>query len=156
VVKTLVRTVLGLVLVIGWWTITGNSISTAPDQDKIPTSVFGGGGGKLEIEAETTGAATMAVSFSDDSGERHLETYERVAAGTYRWSIDVPGEIGGYVELNADNPKAGDRLKFRIVSNGRTVFEDSDQLEQPLEPGYAFFVQAYFDDYAKGKLSDED
>jgi hypothetical protein len=155
-VKTLVRTVLGLVLVIGWWTITGNSISTAPDQDKIPTSVFGGGGAKLEIEAETTGAATMAVSFSDDSGERHLETYERVAAGTYRWSIDVPGEIGGYVELNADNPKAGDRLKFRIVSNGRTVFEDSDQLEQPLEPGYAFFVQAYFDDYAKGKLTEED
>jgi hypothetical protein len=24
---------------------------------------------------------------------------------------------------------------------------------QPLEPGYAFFVQAYVDDYAKGELS---
>jgi hypothetical protein len=155
-VKAIVRTVLGLVLVIGWWTITGNSVFTEPAQDKIPASVFGGGGGKLEIEAETTGAATMAVSFSDESGERHLETYERVPAGTYHWSVDVPSEIGGYVELNADAPKAGDRLKFRIVSNGRTVFEDSDQLDQPLEPGYAFFVQAYFDDYAKGVLSEED
>lgn len=153
--KAIVRTVLGLVLVIGWWTITGNSVFTEPAQDKIPASVFGGGGGKLEIEAETTGAATMAVSFSDDSGERHLETYERVPAGTYHWSVDVPSEIGGYVELNADAPKAGDRLKFRIVSNGRTVYEDSDQLEHPLEPGYAFFVQAYFDDYAKGKLSED-
>jgi hypothetical protein len=154
-VKVLIRTVLGIALIVGWWTITGNSVFTEPAQDRIPTSVFGGGGGKLEIEAETTGAATMAVSFSDDSGERHLETYEKVAAGTYRWSVDVPSEIGGYVELNAADPKAGDRLKFRILSNGRTVFEDSDQLEQPLEPGYAFFVQAYFDDYAKGELSED-
>lgn len=154
--KAIVRTVLGLVLVLGWWTLKGNFVSTDEAVDRIPTSVFGGGGGKLEIEAETTGAATMAVSFSDDSGERHLETYEKVPAGTYRWSVDVPSEIGGYVELNAADPKAGDRLKFRVLSNGRTVFEDSDQLEQPLEPGYAFFVQAYFDDYSKGELSDED
>ena len=74
-------------------------------------------------------------------------------AGTYRWTIDVPGGTGGYVELNAVTPKAGDRLKFRILANGRTVFEDSDELLQPLEPGYAFFVQAYFEDYAKGQLS---
>ena len=154
-VKALVRTVLGLALVLGWWTISGNRISTHPAEDKIPTRVFGGGAAKLEIEAETSTAATMAVSFSDDSGERHLETYERVAAGTYRWSIDVPSEIGGYVELNAEDPKAGDHLKFRILANGRPVFEDSDALEQPLEPGYAFFVQAYFDDYAKGKLSSD-
>jgi hypothetical protein len=155
VVKALVRTVLGLVLVLGWWTITGNSISTEPAQDKIPTSVFGGGSAKLEIEAEASTPARMLVSFSDDSGDRHLETYEDVGAGTYRWSVDVPSAIGGYVELNAVAPKAGDRLKFRVLSNGRQVFEDSDELEKPLEPGYAFFVQAYFDDYAKGKLSED-
>ena len=153
--KAVVRTVVGLLLVIGWWTITGNRISTTPAQDRIPASVWGGGGGKLQIEAETSTPATMAVSFSDEHGERHLETYERVTAGTYRWTIDVPSSIGGYVELNADAPKAGDRLKFRVAANGRTVFEDSDQLEKPLEPGYAFFVQAYFDDYAKGKLSQD-
>jgi hypothetical protein len=155
VVKALVRTVLGLVLVLGWWTISGNRISTNPAQDKIPKSVFGGGAAKIEIEAETTSAARMLVSFSDDSGERHLETYEDVPAGTYHWSVDVPNEIGGYVELNAVEPKAGDRLKFRVLSNGRTVFEDSDQLAEALEPGYAFFVQAYFDDYSKGKLSED-
>ena len=122
--KALVRTVLGFVLVLGWWTVTGNRISTSPAQDKIPTSVFGGGAAVLEIEAETTTPATMAVSFSDESGERHLETYERVAAGTYRWSIDVPSAIGGYVELNAEDPKAGDRLKFRIRANGRPTERD--------------------------------
>ncbi len=153
--KALARTVIGLVLLLGWWTITGNSISTEPAQDKIPASVFGGGAAKLEIEAETTSAARMMVSFSDESGDRNLETYEDVPAGTYRWSVDVPSEIGGYVELNAVEPMAGDRLKFRILSNGRTVFEDSDELTQPLEPGYAFFVQAYVEDYAKGELSSD-
>ncbi len=153
--KALVRTVLGLVLVLGWWTFTGNSISTQRAQDKIPASVWGGGAGKVVIEAETTTASRMMVGFSRDrqEDEDNLETYEDVPAGTYRWTIDVPSGTGGYVELNAVTPKAGDRLKFRILANGRTVFEDSDELLQPLEPGYAFFVQAYLDDYAKGELS---
>ena len=154
-VKAIVRTVLGLVLVLGWWTFTGNSISTQKAQDKIPASVFGGGGARIEIEAETTTPARMMVGFSDESGDRNLESFEDVAAGTFRWTIDVPKDIGGYVELNATSPKAGDRLKFRILSNGKTVFEDSDELLQPLEPGYAFFVQAYLDDYAKGKLGND-
>ena len=153
--KAAIRTVVGLVLVIGWWTITGNRISTSPAQDRIPAIVWGGGAGRIEIEAETTTPATMAVSFSDETGERHLETYERVAAGTYRWAIDVPSATGGYVELNADTPKEGDRLQFRVSANGRTVFDGSDHLDEPREPGYAFFVQAFFDDYAKGELSDD-
>ena len=155
--KAAVRTVLGLVLVLGWWTVTGNLISTERAQDRIPASVWGGGAGKLVIEAETTTRSRMLVGFSrnQQSDEYHLETYEDVPAGTYRWSVDVPSDTGGYVELNAVAPRSGDKLKFRVVSNGRTVFEDSDELTEPLEPGYAFFVQAYFDDYAKGKLSRE-
>ena len=38
--KALIRSVLGLVLVLGWWTFTGNSISTQKAQDKIPASVW--------------------------------------------------------------------------------------------------------------------
>ena len=154
--KGLIKAVLGMVLVLGWWTITGNSISTEKAVDKIPASVFGGGAAKVEIEAETTTAARMMVGFSDATGERNLESYEDVPAGTYRWTIDVPSDVGGYLELNAVAPKAGDRIKFRILTNGETVFEDQDELLKPLEPGYAFFVQAYIEDYAKGELSDDD
>jgi len=150
-VKTIVRTVLGLALVLGWWTIAGNLVSANKAVPKIPASVFGGGA-KIAIEAETTTRARMMIGFSDASGDRNLESYEDVPAGTYRWSIDVPRDLGGYVELNAVEPRAGDRLKIRVLSNGKTVFEDSDQLPQPLEPGYAFFLQAYFADYAKGEL----
>ena len=155
--KALIRSVLGLVLVLGWWTFTGNSISTQKAQDKIPASVWGGGAGKVVIEAETTTAARMMVGFSRDrqEDEDNLETFEDVPAGTYRWTIDVPSGTGGYMELNAVAPKAGDRIKFRLISNGRTVYEDQDELVKPLEPGYAFFVQAYVDDYAKGELSDD-
>jgi hypothetical protein len=155
-VKGLIKAVLGMVLVLGWWTITGNSISTEKAVDKIPASVFGGGAAKVEIEAETTTAARMMVGFSDATGERNLESYEDVPAGTYRWTIDVPSDVGGYLELNAVAPKAGDRIKFRILTNGETVFEDQDELLKPLEPGYAFFVQAYIEDYAKGELSEDD
>jgi hypothetical protein len=154
-VKALVKTVLGLVLVLGWWTFTGNMVSTDKAVAKIPASVFGGGAAKIEVEAETTTPARMMIGFSDEKGDRHLESYEDVAAGTFRWTIDVPSEIGGYIELNANAPKAGDHMKFRVKSNGRTVFEDTEQLEQPLEPGYAFFVQAYFEDYAKGELGED-
>jgi len=153
--KSIVRTVLGLVLVLGWWTFTGNSVSTNPALDEIPASVWGGGAGTLAIEAETTSPARMSVSFSRDNGDDYLDSHEEVAAGTHRWSIDVPSDAGGYVELGAVDPKPGDRLNFRILVNGRTVFEDSDQLEAALEPGYAFFVQAYFDDYAKGELLED-
>jgi len=157
-VKAIVRSVLGLVLVLGWWTFTGNSISTQKAQDKIPATVWEGGGGQVVIEAETTTAARMLVAFSRDRQDDsdNLETYEDVPAGTYRWTIDVPRGTGGYLELNAVAPKAGDRIKFRMISGGRTVFEDQDELVKPLEPGYAFFVQAYIDDYAKGKLSEDD
>jgi len=152
-VKAVVRTVVGLVLVLAWWTFTGNVISTQRAVPKIPTRVFGGGAGKVEVEAETTTRARMMIGFSREERDEHLESFEDVPAGTYRWAIDVPSATSGYVELNAVEPKAGDRLVVRIAANGRTVFEDTDQLKQPLEPGYAFFVQAYLDDYAKGKLS---
>jgi hypothetical protein len=154
--KVFVRTVLGLVVVLGWWTFTGNMVSTNEALNKIPSAVWGGGGGQLEIEAETTSAARMRISFSREDQDDHLETYEDVAPGTYRWSIDVPSGVGGVIELDAVEPKPGDRVRFQVRSSGRDVFEDSDQLEQALQPGYAFFVQAWFDDYAKGELSEDD
>jgi hypothetical protein len=153
VVKAIVRTLIGFALVLGWWAFTGNVISTQKAVPRIPATVFGGGAAKIEIEAETTTPARVMIGFSRNEQDEHLESFEDVPAGTYRWAIDVPSATGGYVELNAVEPKAGDRLKVRIAANGRTVFEDSDQLTQPLEPGYGFFVQAYLDDYAKGKVS---
>ena len=100
----------------------------------------------------------MRVSFSKEgeSGEeRHLETWEDVAAGHHVWTIDVPSGVGGYVELGAVDPKPGDELRWTVAVDGETVDEQTEALEKPLEENYAFFLQAYFDDYASGTLAED-
>jgi hypothetical protein len=35
------------------------------------------------------------------------------------------------------------------------VDEQTDTLERPLEPGYAFFLQTYFEDYATATVGED-
>lgn len=153
--KSIVRGVLGLAVVLAWWTFSQNNVSTQSVATAIPERVWGGGAGALTIEAETSSRAQMSVSFSRDGEDGYLESVEEIGAGSHRWTIDVPREVGGYVELGAVAPKPGDTLSIRVLADGRSVFEDSDRLEEALEPGYAFFLQAYFADYAKGELDSD-
>jgi len=157
--KGLLRSAAGLALMLGWWTLTGGGDDPNHESaSRIPTAVWEGGGGHLAIEADTSSAAQMRVSFSeeDESGEgRELQTWEDVAAGHHTWTIDVPSGVGGYVELGAVDPKPGDALRWTVTVNGETVDEQSDTLEEPLQKGYAFFLQTYFDDYASGTLADD-
>lgn len=156
-VKWLVRTVGGLVLMLAWWTITGSGDDpNSESADHIPSTVWEGGGGSLAIEVDTSSPAQMRLSFSregDDGEERELQTWEDVDAGHHVFTIDVPGEVGGYVELGAIDPKPGDELHWTVAVNGETVSEQQDRLDSPLQDGYAFFLQAYFDEYASGTLS---
>ncbi len=80
-----------------------------------------------------------------------METWTKVGTGSHTWTINVPARVGGYIELGAENPKVGDRLRFRILVNGRVVDEQTDALQEALQSGYAFFVQAYFQDYSTGE-----
>jgi hypothetical protein len=63
--------------------------------------------------------------------------------------------VGGYVELGAVEPQPGDTLSWEIEVNGQVVDEQSETLEEPLGPGYAFFLQSYFEDYASGTFGDD-
>jgi len=85
----------------------------------------------------------MRVSFSQHdkpAGEQQtVETYEKIAAGTRSWTIDVPVHVGGYIEIGADKPSPGDRLAMKVKSNGRLVNEQTETLDQPLQSGYVFF-----------------
>ena len=157
--KGLLKSAAGLALVLGWWTLTGRGDDPNHESaSQIPTMVWEGGGGSLAIEADTSTAAQMRVSFSqagEEGEERSLQTREDVAAGHYSWTIDVPSGVGGYVELGAVDPKPGDELRWTVAVNGDTVDEQSDTLEKPLEKGYGFALQTYFDDYASGALGDD-
>ncbi|HXK21812.1 MAG TPA: hypothetical protein VMS55_03950 [Myxococcota bacterium] len=155
--KSLAKTLVGLALVLAWWTLRGPRDDHTETAHRIPTVVWDGGAGTLTIHAETTTPAQMRVGFhehSEDAKARTLETYEDVAPGSHSWTIDVPKEVGGYVELSATSPKPGDRLSWSLEAAGNTIDEQTETLEKPLQQGYGFFIQAYFDDYASGELGD--
>ena len=142
--------VLGVGLTLAWWTIHPGK-STTESSDRIPT-VVGAGGHKLEIEAESDGAATMRISFSEHDkaiGEQKtLNSWEKFPSGSRSWAIDVPAHVGGYIEVGADHPNVGDRLSLRIRMDGKLIDEQMEKLDSPLQSGTAFFLQAYYEDYS--------
>jgi hypothetical protein len=156
--KSLVKTIAGLAVVLAWWTIRGPGDDHTESTRKIPAVVWDGGAGSMTIHAETSCPAQMRVGFSDHREDvedpRSLNAWEDIPAGRHSWTIDVPAEVGGYVELSATEPKPGDTLSWSIEAAGTTVDEQSETLEQPLQQGYGFFIQSYFDDYATGTLGD--
>jgi hypothetical protein len=80
---------------------------------------------------------------------------EEIAAGHHVWTIDVPEDVSGVLDLGAVAPKPGDRMSWTVRVNGETVVEQSDVLEKPLPPNYAFALSAWFDEYATGTLSED-
>ena len=143
--------VLGMAITLTWWTIHHGD-SHSQSSSRIPDKVWSGGH-TLEIEVESTSTATMRViSFSQHdkpAGEQQtLETYEMIAAGTRSWTIEVPAHVGGYIEIEAENPNPGNRLAMKVKSNGKLVDEQTEKLDQPLQSGHAFFLQVHYDDYS--------
>jgi hypothetical protein len=159
--KSLIRTALGLAVVLAWWTLRDGVVGTGPDTDtvsEIPTRVWEGGAGTLSIEVDTSTPAQMRIDFGeDDDGTpaRSMDAWQEIGAGHHSFSIDVPAGVGGYVELGAVAPEPGDSLSWTISAGGAVVDEQSDTLERPLEEGYAFFLQSYFDEYATGTLGED-
>ena len=152
-VKRVVMTVLGLAVTLIWWSIRGSD-SNVQNADRIPATVWGGGGGTLTIEVRSTCAARLHVSFhTNQEDQEMMETWEDLEAGTRTWTIDVPGGVGGCVELGAVEPKQGDTLAWQISTNGKVVDEQFDELKEPLEKGYAFFIQSFFEDYSTGEFA---
>jgi hypothetical protein len=155
--KKVVGALLGVAVMLGYWTFVGSN-DTTESADKIPARVWAGGAGTMQIEIDSTSAAQMRVSFTEnreDDEAKSLETYEDVTAGFHVWTIDVPADTGGYVELGAVKPKPGDKLSMKVSVNGRVAYEESDALQEELKPNYAFAVQAYFDDYATAELGED-
>jgi hypothetical protein len=150
--------VLGMAITLTWWSMRRID-SHSQSSSRIPDKVWSGGH-TLEIEVESTSAATMRVSFSQHdkpAGEQQtVETYEKIAAGACSWTIDVPAHVGGYIEIGADKPGPGDRLAMKVKSNGKLVNEQTEKLDQPLQSGYAFFLQVHYDDYSNAGSESEE
>ncbi|HEX5000835.1 MAG TPA: hypothetical protein VFY29_21600 [Terriglobia bacterium] len=144
--KRAVLAILGVVVMLAYWTFTGRGSNNGPTAAGIPAKVHDGGGGLLAINVDSTSAARFSISFSDDN--KSEEFWTPVPAGPHTWVIDVPKGSGGYIELDAENPKVGDKLSWKISLDGKIVDEQSDTLDQPLPNGYAFFLQSDYEDYS--------
>jgi hypothetical protein len=147
-------TVVGVAAVLAYWSLKGSGGRGTTSIEGIPTKVWDGGGGTVVVETEGTMAGRFSMTFSErgKADPRSMETWTNVGAGVHSWTVEVPPGVGGYVELGTDTPQLGDRLDLRVRVNGNVVYEDADTLREPLGKGYAFFVQAYMDDYATGAL----
>lgn len=150
-----VMAILGLALTLAWWSIRGGK-SDSESVSGIPKKVWDGGAGTMTIDVETSGPARMNVTFSEEDGEgdeaRSLEAWEKVKAGSHSWTIELPSNAGGYVDLTAEEPEVGARLSWVIRVNDQVMTEESQTLDQPLKPKYAFGLQLYMDDYSSASL----
>ena len=144
---------LGVVATLLWWTYHGTG-SSAQSTSHIPAKV-GEGGIQLVVETEATTPATFRINFDDlrkPLGQQILvESWEKIPAGPHSWTVDIPGGIGGYIELEADHPNPGDTLTQRIRVNGKEVDSQSDRLDSALQPNTAFFVQFHRDDFSSAE-----
>jgi len=157
-----VTTVLGVAVVLGWWTIRGwlEGKASADSKSHIPAVVWDGGGGQVTVEAESSDPGTVSATFEtdlpmDDPNHKYLETWQKVGAGKHTFTIDVPRRVGGSVELNVESPKTGSTARIAVKLGDRVIAEDALTLDSPLKPGYAFGVQVRLQDYATGKRGED-
>ena len=148
--KKILSALLGVLVMLAWWTIRGSHAPPGQIVESIPAKVWDGGGGTITIDVDTSVAATLSIGFSErqDKGRR-MTTLEKVGPGTHSWSVEVPRNTGGYIEFEADAPKPGAKLSWTLHHDGRRIASAEETLDQPLGKNEAFFLPEYYDDYGQ-------
>ena len=156
--KRLILGVLGVALTLGFWTVKGWFVGTADATvAHIPDKIWDGGGGTVVLEAETTDAGRVSVTFEtnspiDSPDHRMLETWEKIGPGLHTYTIEVPQGVAATAEVEADAPKVGSKVRVAIKVGDKVAAEDGEILSEPLKAGYAFTAQVHLEDIATGKV----
>lgn len=144
-------TVLGMVVMLGWWTLTGNRGSNKTSSiGKMPAKIFGGGGKQIVIEVDVTGPAELG--FMGDlprkpNGEQAMEEdSEPITAGTHSWTIELAPHASGTFDLRALNPQVGNRMSWTVKVDGKEIAHETDTLDKPLGPHEAQGLQVRVED----------
>jgi hypothetical protein len=149
-----VLAVLGVAVMLGWWTLTDRSHKSknAVSSSKIPSKILGGGGPKVTIDVDITGPAELSIetylprkpgqNLDDQSRESDIE---KLDAGHHTWVVELAPTAAGDFQLEAVNPPVGTRLGWSITVDGKKLADESESLTEPLKSGEAFFLQANLD-----------
>lgn len=149
--------ILGLAVVLAWWTFTGGSGSYS-ESSSLPAQVFGGGGNQLTIEASANQPVEMLAIFFEPSDQRHEQgerAVEKFGPGPKVWAVSMPPGTGGYLELRTPDAKVGTEIEWVLKVNGREIAREKELLEKELGPGYAFFLQYETDDWAQARSRED-
>jgi hypothetical protein len=152
-VKRVISSVLGLVLVLSWWTFRGWACNSHEEVARMPEKVFGGSAGPVKIEVETSQRATMRASFArEKSFDRHesLDAHQELPPGKHTFQIYVEPETSVHVEVDVRDPEPGSSLSWTVRVGGQEVLTEDDRAE---EPGWPLAL-AWSDDDASTPAND--
>ena len=79
--KRAILAVLGVAVMIAWWTFTGDP-GSHNEVKGIPAKVWEADGGTLAVEVDTTSAARFSISFGDEK-DRSMTAWTKVDAGSH-------------------------------------------------------------------------
>jgi hypothetical protein len=99
--------------------------------------------------------AAFELGNIEDPDHELIETHQDVGAGSHTFNVDVPERVSGVVEVGIEQPQLGATVDLVCRVNGELIHRDTQELEEPLEEGWAFAAQIAFDDYARGELSSD-
>jgi hypothetical protein len=154
-IKKAVGTVLGVAVMLGYWTFVGDSGKQTESMSNIPAKVWDGGAGTMQIEIDSTGRSDARQFLRGGTKMRSQWKPTKTLQQLPHPGLSISHEYGGYVELGAVKPKVGDKLTMKVLVNGKVAYEENSTLETELQPNYAFFVQAHFEDYSRAEQGDE-
>jgi hypothetical protein len=143
---------LGLVVLAG--ACDGDGGVDAREASELPSVVFGGGGGTLDLRVTVDHPAHLTTAFEQfgdeaGSGARELSSRQALAPGEHRFAVDVAPATYGYFEVGIPEAPVGAHLAWTVALDGVEIQSVREELKQPLGEGYAFFLQLEFDDIAQ-------
>jgi len=146
--KSALVSLLGIALMLGWWTLTGDDEGSAIREVAAIPTVVGAGGRSIEVDLDSNKSFYFSVTFEcGESESDSIYAREELEAGTHHFNIDVEGGCG-YASIESGIPDApiGSELGWRVAVDGQSWEDERLTLDKPLERGWAFGLVTGWDD----------
>jgi len=147
--KNLVFGILGTLTMLAWWNYGGDANTGFTPEDQSLPSVIAGGGRAIAIALHTSGPVYFSATFAcgEAANDSEIHGREELPAGDHRFAFDVSGDCDyAILESGAHAPPIGAELGWTVTVDDRPWQEEHRTLEEPLAPGYGFFLQTGWED----------
>lgn len=140
---------LGLALWAGWVMVSDGGVTEVQELSELPNMVFDGGGGTFELTVDVEQPSQLVASFErwhEQDESELLSSTQTLAPGEHHFSVEVPEATYGYFEVGVPEAEVGAQIAWSLSLDGALLEEEKVELDEPLAPNHAFFVQFEFDE----------